>query len=222
MDRKKENSAFQQDDTNGFIVSVGEQGSLEAQIDKAQTDDEVIKVDRFIPPNLDSLKDSSSTSSFPAVEVDQKTEGRQDEIEDLGADEIVKEIRNVKRQNNITHGLLSVMIILTAIWQLSEVSILLSLKVKFSHPFKAAGSMISGFLKGGGNLQETGRLTSTSKEAKPIPPIGIPELSRLELPSLNLSGGEDCDLGMLGWEFMAVVARNSYPDRMADAPAVIC
>ncbi|MQL95699.1 hypothetical protein Taro_028365 [Colocasia esculenta] len=33
---------------------------------------------------LDSLKDSSSTSSFPAIEVDQKTEG----IEDLGADEI--------------------------------------------------------------------------------------------------------------------------------------
>ncbi|MQM05101.1 hypothetical protein Taro_037910, partial [Colocasia esculenta] len=46
---------------------------------------------------LDSLKDSSSTSSFTAVEVDQKTEG----IEDLGADEIAKEIRNVKRQNNI-------------------------------------------------------------------------------------------------------------------------
>ncbi|MQL99780.1 hypothetical protein Taro_032511, partial [Colocasia esculenta] len=65
---------------------------------------------------LDSLKDSSSTSSFPAVEVDQKIEG----IEDLGADEIAKEIRNVKRQNNITHGLLSVMIILTAIWQLSS------------------------------------------------------------------------------------------------------
>ncbi|MQM06659.1 hypothetical protein Taro_039482 [Colocasia esculenta] len=49
---------------------------------------------------LDSLKDSSSTSSFPAVGVDQKTEG----IEDLGADEIAKEIRNVNRQNNITHG----------------------------------------------------------------------------------------------------------------------
>ncbi|MQL87540.1 hypothetical protein Taro_020087, partial [Colocasia esculenta] len=48
---------------------------------------------------LDSMKDSSSTSSFPAVEVDQKTEG----IEDLGADEIAKEIKNVKRQNNITH-----------------------------------------------------------------------------------------------------------------------
>ncbi|MQM07483.1 hypothetical protein Taro_040324 [Colocasia esculenta] len=42
---------------------------------------------------LDSLKDSSSTSSFPAIEVDQKTEG----IEDLGADEIAKEIRDVKR-----------------------------------------------------------------------------------------------------------------------------
>ncbi|MQM14078.1 hypothetical protein Taro_047006 [Colocasia esculenta] len=40
--------------------------------------------------------------------------------EDLGADEIAKEIRNVKRQNNITHGLLYVMIILTAIWQLSS------------------------------------------------------------------------------------------------------
>ncbi|MQL94440.1 hypothetical protein Taro_027100 [Colocasia esculenta] len=65
---------------------------------------------------LDSLKDSCSSSSFSAVEVDQKTEG----IEDMGADEIEKEIRNVKRQSNITHGLLSVMIILTAIWQLSS------------------------------------------------------------------------------------------------------
>ncbi|MQL79425.1 hypothetical protein Taro_011865 [Colocasia esculenta] len=77
----------------------------------------------FYPPEdgvaldaLDSLKDSSSTSSFPAIEVDQKTEG----IEDLGADEIAKEIRIVKRQTNITHGLLSVMIILTTIWQLSS------------------------------------------------------------------------------------------------------
>ncbi|MQL78013.1 hypothetical protein Taro_010422, partial [Colocasia esculenta] len=35
---------------------------------------------------LDSLKDSSSTSSFPAVEVDQKTKS----IEDLGVDEIAK------------------------------------------------------------------------------------------------------------------------------------
>ncbi|MQL78608.1 hypothetical protein Taro_011036, partial [Colocasia esculenta] len=47
-------------------------------------------LDEYDPRKLDSLKDSSSTSSFPAVEVDQKIEG----IEGLGADEIAKEIKN--------------------------------------------------------------------------------------------------------------------------------
>uniref|UniRef100_A0A1D1YBL5 Protein DDI1 2 n=2 Tax=Anthurium amnicola TaxID=1678845 RepID=A0A1D1YBL5_9ARAE len=100
------------------------------------------------------------------------------------------ELKKVKRQNTITHTLLSIMIVVTAFWQLSKVSILLSLKAKFSHPFRAAGNMISGFLKGGGNSQVLERPGSTSNKllkAPPTPPVNIPELPHVNLPSMLLN-----------------------------------
>ncbi|KAK7387589.1 hypothetical protein VNO78_28500 [Psophocarpus tetragonolobus] len=62
-------------------------------------------------------------------------------------DEIMKELKKVKRQNVVTHCLLSVMIVLTLAWQLSEVSIMLKVKDGLSHPFRSFGKMLKGMVK---------------------------------------------------------------------------
>ncbi|KAD4983260.1 hypothetical protein R6Q59_002928 [Mikania micrantha] len=49
---------------------------------------------------------------------------------------ILKELKKVRRQNVITHCLLSVMIILTLGWQISAVSVILKLKDGVTHPFR--------------------------------------------------------------------------------------
>ncbi|XP_061959802.1 uncharacterized protein LOC133680817 isoform X1 [Populus nigra] len=67
--------------------------------------------------------------------------------ENAAAEEIVKELRKVRRQNFVTHCLLSMMIVLTVAWQVSEVSLILKVKDGMRHPFKSFGSMLTGMLK---------------------------------------------------------------------------
>lgn len=62
--------------------------------------------------------------------------------ENAAAEEIVKELRTLRRQNFVTHCLLSVMIALTVAWQVSEVSLILKVKDGLTHPFKSFGSML--------------------------------------------------------------------------------
>ncbi|KAH7683207.1 hypothetical protein IHE45_05G168100 [Dioscorea alata] len=104
---------------------------------------------------------------------------------DVRIDEVVKEIKGVKRQNKITHCLLSVLIIATAFWQLSEVSILLAVKEKLSNPVKAIGDLFKGVLKGQNN--------------KPLtePPPMHPQLPHVNIPALSLNnnaGHRDGDI----------------------------
>ena len=47
--------------------------------------------------------------------------------------EIVKELKKVKRQNFVTHCLLSVLIVLTAAWQVSEVKLILKVRSERAH-----------------------------------------------------------------------------------------
>ncbi|CAN8313350.1 unnamed protein product [Cochlearia groenlandica] len=63
-------------------------------------------------------------------------------------EEIAKDIKEVKRQNKVTHVLLSALIILTLTWQLSEYSMIFMMKERLSHPVKSIGSMLSGMFKG--------------------------------------------------------------------------
>ncbi|KAG8497309.1 hypothetical protein CXB51_008507 [Gossypium anomalum] len=55
-------------------------------------------------------------------------------------EELVKELKAIKKQNTITHCLLSAMIVVTLFWQVFEASLLLQLKNGFTHPFKSVGS----------------------------------------------------------------------------------
>ncbi|KAJ0235427.1 Uncharacterized protein HA466_0266080 [Hirschfeldia incana] len=63
-------------------------------------------------------------------------------------EEIAKDIKEVKRQNKVTHILLSALIILTLTWQLSEYSMIYMMKERLTHPIKSIGGMFSGMFKG--------------------------------------------------------------------------
>lgn len=100
---------------------------------------------------------------------------------DMG--EVANEIRRVKVQNVITHCLLSVMIVLTAAWQFSEVSFLLMAKQKLRNPLRTIGDAFMGFLKGKGEKPKI-------EAAAALPPIPVPGLPHVDLPSLTLDGDE--------------------------------
>ncbi|KAJ6853178.1 uncharacterized protein M6B38_251555 [Iris pallida] len=138
---------------------------------------------------LDSLeKDAHNTylpicpaeEHEPSMSVSKAAEYGANEV---GLNEVVRELKKVKRQNLITHCLLSVMIVVTAVWQFSEASLLIRIKQKFSHPIKSVGDMITDSLKGQGKKPKI--------EAPGLPPIGVPQLPSMDLSSLSLNGNEE-------------------------------
>eukprot|EP00268_Persea_americana_P034067 TRINITY_DN336_c0_g1_i7.p1 TRINITY_DN336_c0_g1~~TRINITY_DN336_c0_g1_i7.p1 ORF type:complete len:113 (-),score=25.29 TRINITY_DN336_c0_g1_i7:719-1057(-) len=107
-------------------------------------------------------------------------------------EEIVKELRVIRKQNTVTHWLLSVLIVVTAVWQMSEVSLLLYLKDSVKHPFKAIGGLITGSL-GCSNEYDATKSNSSSKqhqiESIPLPhQMKMSELLSMEMSSLDLNG----------------------------------
>lgn len=110
------------------------------------------------------------------------------------AEEVVEELRKVRRQNTITHVLLSVLIVVTAVWQLSEFSFLLEIKNKVQHPFRAIGGMI--FSAMGGNPDRSSQDKSSTRvippmdgHPQPLPTFKMPELPHVELNSLPGNSG---------------------------------
>lgn len=126
--------------------------------------------------------------TLPAAVGESKTEdGDGGQLVDGGAkndrDKIANELRNLKRQNFITHCLLSVMIALTVVWQLSEVKLILCLKDGLSHPFRSAGRMLMGFLWRSRNNGQDGEKRNLIE-----PPLKIPELPHMNLSEFRLNG----------------------------------
>ncbi|MCL7046267.1 hypothetical protein MKW94_030412 [Papaver nudicaule] len=125
-----------------------------------------------------------------------------------GMDEIVKELKKVQKQNTITHYLLTAMILLTVAWQVSEVSLILTVKNTFTNPFKSVGSFIKGAMNGGGGIKERigeGK-TKSEKDSKSIvsdfcaqieppalPELRIPDLSNMDLPGLGSNDGNEVE-----------------------------
>ncbi|KAK6922424.1 hypothetical protein RJ641_012931 [Dillenia turbinata] len=105
-------------------------------------------------------------------------------------EDIVKELNHVKRQNTITHGLVSLMIVLTVVWQLSEVSLILKVKNTLSNPFKTIGGLFKGMLKGPDRSVSDAEKQSSSDEngqSQNSPhPLPLPEL-----PDIPILGGND-------------------------------
>ena len=103
-------------------------------------------------------------------------------------DEIVKELRNVKRQNTVTHWLLSGVIVLMLLWQISEVSLVLKIKgVKdgLTSHFRGVGDFFNKAFKR--------RLGDGVAGVLHPPPIEIPDLPQLEIPALGLNGHREED-----------------------------
>lgn len=100
--------------------------------------------------------------------------------------EIVKELKKVKRQNFVTHCLLSVMIVLTLAWQLSEVSILMKVKNGLNHPFRSFGSMIGGMFK---VPDKNGQADNKEHQSEPsaLPSLNIPEIPHMDISNLDFS-----------------------------------
>lgn len=76
------------------------------------------------------------------------------------------------------------MIVLTIVWQLSEVSIILNVKDKISHPFRSLGNFISGMFKRPKTIVDNTDKNSSRQdndEVSLLPPLKIPELPHMGL-----------------------------------------
>ncbi|ERN09860.1 hypothetical protein AMTR_s00013p00083550 [Amborella trichopoda] len=98
--------------------------------------------------------------------------------------EVLAELKIVKRQNSITHWLLSIMIVGSVIWRLSEVSLFLTVKDKLSNPLKSVGNLITSSFRG------AVREVEIATESPPLPNIQMPPLPHLDLQSLHFDGGD--------------------------------
>ncbi|CAK8567148.1 unnamed protein product [Lathyrus sativus] len=95
-------------------------------------------------------------------------------------DEIMKEVKKVKRQNFVTHCLLSVMIVLTVAWQLSEVSLIMKVKDGINHPFRSFGNMFQemkekAFDMSGQNADDNVSLSLPST-------VKVPDMTKMDAP----------------------------------------
>ncbi|KFK44630.1 hypothetical protein AALP_AA1G283600 [Arabis alpina] len=123
--------------------------------------------DPIIEDHQDQLLLSSLISQLESSKPGGKTTIKEEECpaskgkgEDL--EEIAKDIKEVKKQNKVTHILLSVLIILTLTWQVSEYSMISMMKDRISHPIRSIGGMFSGMFKGKMRLPDK-KQTSNSK-----------------------------------------------------------
>lgn len=106
-------------------------------------------------------------------------------------EEITKEVRNIKRQNLITHCLVSTMILLTVAWQISEVSLLLKVKSGLRNPFNFFGGILKGIILKGARSQGDGEQSSAKQKPDSNPPlIKLPDLHLPDLPIFDSSDGE--------------------------------
>lgn len=98
-------------------------------------------------------------------------------------DVVAKDLSKIKRQNMITHILLGTVMVMIAAWQFNEVSFLLAVQKKLTNPFKSVGDMVKSTLKIGKKPMVE------AIEASPLPPVGVPDVARADLPMLAI--GDD-------------------------------
>ncbi|KAI4383619.1 hypothetical protein MLD38_009431 [Melastoma candidum] len=140
---------------------------------------------------VEEEEDPSLLSRVEAFTGNVSLDSQEEEVALVGhatAEEIVKELRRIKRQNTVTHWLLSIMIVLTVGWQLSEVSLILKVKEGLSNPFRTVGNLATGLLKrkapaatADGNAEKDNSLPTQEQDNNGILPA-IPQIKMPELP----------------------------------------
>ncbi|CAN8291213.1 unnamed protein product [Cochlearia groenlandica] len=93
-----------------------------------------------VQTTVGTTKDEESSSPLKG-----ERDGHRHLEENLEA--IAKDIKDVKRQNKVTHILLSTLIILTLTWQLSQYSMIYLMKDRLCHPIRSITGMFSGMFK---------------------------------------------------------------------------
>ncbi|KAM3368238.1 hypothetical protein ACQJBY_016652 [Aegilops geniculata] len=104
--------------------------------------------------------------------------------EEAGPGDVAKDLGKIKRQNMITHILLGTVMVMIAAWQFNEVSFLLAVQKKLTNPFKSVGDMVKSTLKIGK------KPVVEAIEASPLPPVGVPDVARADLPMLAIGDGD--------------------------------
>ncbi|XP_015958383.1 uncharacterized protein LOC107482419 isoform X2 [Arachis duranensis] len=103
--------------------------------------------------------------------------------------EIVKELRKIKRQNFVTHCLLSVMIVLTVAWQLSEVSMIMKVKDGINHPFRSFGSMIKAMVKVNAQEDDNNNKEQNDESSSSLASLKLPEIPHMDVTDLGINNG---------------------------------
>ncbi|PWA58812.1 hypothetical protein CTI12_AA396630 [Artemisia annua] len=164
---------------------VEDEGILCVELDKLESEPEELP--------SPAVSKSVSTMDGDLTKMKNVNVGKSKEEDDEEKAKIVKELKELKRQNFITQCLLSAMIVLTITWQISEVSIILKLKDGVTHPFRSIGGLFMSMIrpsKAIGNDEDTdplisSNLTSNLIESSPVNDLKIPELPRIELPNID-------------------------------------
>lgn len=132
---------------------------------------------------LEQSEEASSPSEVVGASVtDLKTESENADNDEK--DEIMRELKKVKRQNFVTHCLLSVMIVLTVAWQLSEVSLILKVKDGISNPFRSFGNILKGMVKekvADINGHEADNNKEHNESSSSLPSLKIPEMPQMDV-----------------------------------------
>ncbi|XP_047963610.1 uncharacterized protein LOC125208096 [Salvia hispanica] len=130
-------------------------------------------------PLLSKRESSLEEEDENATDEEEKLEKERDSS---SSKEIIKELKNIQRQNTITHYLLTASILVTLAWQLSEFSLIFKIKQGFSNPLRSIGGAIKGVLS-----------ASEQKQTQVIPPTYLPGLKIPDWPGFDTSNEEDED-----------------------------
>eukprot|EP00252_Welwitschia_mirabilis_P014504 TRINITY_DN3182_c0_g1_i1.p1 TRINITY_DN3182_c0_g1~~TRINITY_DN3182_c0_g1_i1.p1 ORF type:complete len:203 (-),score=31.27 TRINITY_DN3182_c0_g1_i1:247-855(-) len=98
--------------------------------------------------------------------------------------EVLKEVKNLKRQNHITHAILGIMVVSSLIWRFSELSVALLVKDQLGHPFRAIGSFLFGRFKGSESGNHKHQLLPNMETSTVIQNFEVPHLPHIEIPSV--------------------------------------
>ncbi|XP_073132676.1 uncharacterized protein [Henckelia pumila] len=141
---------------------------LRSQLESWEQDEESAEVEETTSPSASHIENTDRCSK---------------------KDEIMKELKNIKRQNLITHGLVSAMIVVTLTWQLSEVSLILKIKHVLSSPLESLGGIVQRVLNGQPkvNVEEVMKQASSIKDKVSSFDSPVLKVPLLELPGFDTS-----------------------------------